>query len=354
VRIIRRYLLRRIMSMTGIVLGVLLGLAVFIEFVGQLDDVGSGGYGILQALLYAAMKLPNLAHVMLPMAVLLGALMGLGGLANNSELIAIRAAGVSMQRLAGAVMITGMILSLIALVLSEYVGPPLEKYARQFRTEAKLGRTGITSDTNTWMRDGGTIMNIRLSEDFRSSGVFLFEMDAAGGLTSIGRADSAGIDDDNQWVLNNHAESVFSDNGVTTHETRRVSHPNNLSPDLVGLAVVRPDSLSGVALYRYVRYLEQSGLDARRYAVAFWGRIASAVAVTPMCVLALPFVFGRMRSAGTGARMIVGLMIGLVYFLAARSLADGGQVYQLNALLIAWLPTIVLSAVTVVAVTKSR
>ena len=61
-----------------------------------------------------------------------------------------------------------------------------------------------------------------------------------------------------------------------------------------------------------------------------------------------------MRSAGTGARMVVGLVIGLGYFLAARSLADGGQVYALNSMLVAWLPTIVLCAVTVVAVTRSR
>jgi len=352
-RIIRRYLFRRIMSMTGLVLGVLLGLAVFIEFVGQLDDVGSGDYGIWQAFIYALLKLPNLAHIMLPMAVLLGALLGLGSLANHSELVAIRAAGVSMRQLATSVMMTGLILSLIALVLGEYVGPPVENYARQFRTEAKLGRTGIATGTNTWMRDGDTILNIRLSDDYRSGGVYLFELDSAGGLAAISRADSAGLDDDNQWVLHNHAESLFTDDGVVTRKTRRATHPNNLSPDLVGLAVVRPDSLGGVALYKYVRYLEQNDLDARRYAVAFWSRIASSVAVAPMAVLALPFVFGRMRSAGTGARMVVGLIIGLAYFLAARSLADGGQVYELDSMLVAWLPTIVLSGVTAVAVTRT-
>ena len=126
---------------------------------------------------------------MLPMAVLLGALLGLGSLANHSELVAMRAAGVSMRRLAMAVLVTGVILSLIALVLGEYIGPPVEHYARKFRTEAKLGRTGIATGTNAWMRDGDTIMNIRLNDDFESSGVFLFKLDSVGGLAAMSRAD---------------------------------------------------------------------------------------------------------------------------------------------------------------------
>jgi lipopolysaccharide export system permease protein len=353
-RILRRYILRSIMTTTGLVLAVLLGLAVFIEFVGQLDDIGTGDFGMPHALLYAILKLPNLAHVMLPMAVLLGAMLGLGGLANHGELVAIRAAGVSTGRLAGAVMVTGLVLTLIALVLGEYVGPPLDSYARQFRTNAKHADTGIATGSTVWIRDGDTILNITgLGDSFRFGGVFLFRLQP-GGLASVGRADSAGVDDENQWVLNNYSESVFDRDTVRTRRMRQSTQANNLSPDLVGLAVVRPSSLRGLELYRYIKYLEQNELDARRYVGAFWSRIASAIAVTPMCVLALPFVMGRMRSSGTGARMIVGLIIGLAYFLASRSLEDGGQVYELNTVLVAWLPTIALILVTTVVLARSR
>jgi lipopolysaccharide export system permease protein len=354
VRILRRYMLRSIMSMTGLVLSVLLGLAVFIEFVGQLDDVGTGDYGMPHALLFAILKLPSLAHVMLPMAVLLGALLGLGGLANHGELIAVRAAGVSMGRLAGAVMLTGVVLTLIALVLGEYVGPPLDNYARQFRTNAKHADSGVVTGSSVWIRDGDTILNISGdSQNFLFGGVYLFKM-KPGGLAAVGRADSAGVDADSQWVLQNYSETSFEEFGVETRQMRQSTQANNLSPDLVGLAVVRPSSLRGIELYRYIRYLKKNDLDARRYSVAFWNRIASAFAVTPMCILALPFVMGRMRSSGTGARMVVGLIIGLAYFLASRSLSDGGQVYELNTVLVAWLPTIALMFVTAVAVLRIR
>lgn len=103
-----------------------------------------------------------------------------------------------------------------------------------------------------------------------------------------------------------------------------------------------------------MQYLKRNDLDAGRYEVAFWGRIAAAVAVAPMCVLALPFVFGRLRSSGSGARMVIGLIIGLAYFLVSRGLADGGQVYELDPLLIAWFPTIALALVTLVAILRTR
>ncbi|MFW2405098.1 MAG: LptF/LptG family permease, partial [Gammaproteobacteria bacterium] len=77
-RVIRRYLFRSIVTTTGLVMSVLMGLAVFLEFVTQLDDIGTGEYGLFQALIYSFLKLPNIAYQMLPMAVLLGSLLGLG------------------------------------------------------------------------------------------------------------------------------------------------------------------------------------------------------------------------------------------------------------------------------------
>lgn len=354
-KVIRHYLFRSIVGMIALVLGVLLGLAAFIEFVTQLNDIGTGSYGIVQTFIYTLLKLPNLASQMLPMAVLLGSLLGLGGLANNSELVILRAAGVSVFRLAGSVMWTGMFLSLLALVLGEFIGPPLDHYARQYRAAAKHAGEAVSTGRSAWIRDGDTFVNIsRLTDDFRLGGIYLYRMDADGRLASVGRADSAGIDDADQWVLSNFEESVFVDNGVKTNRFRRLTQANNLSADLIGLTVIRPDSLTGSELLRYAQYLRRNDLNARRYEVAFWGRIAAAVAVTPMCVLALPFVFGRMRSSGSGARMVVGLLVGLAYFLVSRGLTDGGQIYDLDPLLVAWLPTLALSVATMIALMRTR
>lgn len=353
--LIRRHLFRTIVSMTALVLAVLLSLAGFIEFVGQLDDVGTGTYAVPQALAYALMKLPALAAVMLPMATLLGALLGLGALASNSEIIVLRAAGVSTARLAAAVAVTGVAVGLATLLLSEYVGPELERYARQYRTIAKHGQAGIAAGGGVWIRDGQTLIHLSgQDEDFRYGGIYMYELADPGRLAAMARADSAEIDASDQWVLNNLASSRFGGGGVEVTRSPRAVQQRALSADLLALTVVRPDNLNGAALLRYVRYLRGNGLDAQAYEVAFWSRAAAAVAVVPMCLLALPFAFGSLRSSGAGARMVVGVIIGVAYFLAARGLADGGAVYGLDPVLVAWLPTLVLAGVTAFMVGRTR
>jgi lipopolysaccharide export system permease protein len=105
---------------------------------------------------------------------------------------------------------------------------------------------------------------------------------------------------------------------------------------------------------RYIGYLTLNGLDAHRYLVAYWSRIASVVSVVVMTVLALPFVFGGLRSAGAGARLVVGLIVGLSYYVAGQVLKSGGEVYGLDPLVIAWAPTAVLLLIASVAFARIR
>ena len=88
--------------------------------------------------------------------------------------------------------------------------------------------------------------------------------------------------------------------------------------------------------------------------MAFWGRIATATAVAVMCVLAVPFVLGALRSGGTGARLLTGLGIGLAWFLANRTLTDGGEVWSLPPVVVAWLPTVLLAVAAGVALRRAR
>jgi lipopolysaccharide export system permease protein len=73
-----------------------------------------------------------------------------------------------------------------------------------------------------------------------------------------------------------------------------------------------------------------------------------------MPILALAFVFGSLRTGGTGGRLMIGVVIGLAYYLASEMLANSGQVFNLNPALIAWLPAIVLVAVTGIALARIR
>lgn len=353
--IVRGYLSKAILVATVLVLAVLVALGGFIEFVGQLDKVGTGNYGIAQAMVFTLLHVPDRAFSMLPIAVLLGALLGLGGLAAGSEIVALRAAGASPLSLARGVLITGLWLVLLTLVIGLYVAPPLKQYSRQYRAFAMEGAQGLAGVQSAWVRDGDVVLNLsQLGDPGRFGGVYLFRLGAPGELLSVARADSAGMTDTGEWTLDNYVESRFSADGVSVREERRYAETSGLSPELVSLMVVRPESLDGMTLWRYSSYLRSNGLDARHFEVEFWQRIASSVAVAPMCVLALVFAFGALRRAGTGARMVIGVVIGLAYFLISQGLADSAEVYHLNPLLASWLPTILLVAVTLLALLRTR
>ncbi len=349
------YLVKAVLSMTLIVVAVLLALAGFFEFIAQLDDTGKGSYDTLDAAVYTLLRLPLLAVQMLPVATLLGALLGLGSLASHSELIVMRSAGVSHYRLAGWVAIAGVIVMGASIVLGEYLAPPLDQFARKYRSAAKNEEAGLTGGRSTWVRDGRTIFNVeRISSEFEFGGVYLFEVGPDRRLESVSHADNAGLDAEERWVFENFARTRFSDDGATASRQTRVIENYGVDAEVLGIAVVKPASLSARGLVNYIRYLRKNELDATTYQTELWNRIASTVTIVLMPVLAIGFVFGSLRSAGAGGRLMVGVMIGLAYFLASRMLASGGLVFDLNPAVLAWLPSLALAAVTVFVLTRVR
>ena len=98
-----------------------------------------------------------------------------------------------------------------------------------------------------------------------------------------------------------------------------------------------------IELYRYLNYLESNGLDSDLYSTAFQSRIASIFALPIMCLLALPFSLGFLRKRGTGYRILLGVIIGLIYFLIESTVVESSQVYNISPILVGWLPTLLLS-----------
>lgn len=354
-KILHRYLLLSIIFPVGLVLAVLLTLGALVKLVAQLDDLGVGGYHLLDAFFLVLLQMPTIIAQVLPIATLLGALLGLGTLAGRSELIVLRAAGLSPWSLAGSVLGTGLLLGLLTLALSLYAAPPLERYARQQRELAKFGQAGVSAGKSTWIRDQRNILNVLPpSEEYPQGTVLAFRFDDQGGLEALGRADSVRANPDGQWFVNNYSETRFTPTLIYQQKFSKRLLLEDVNPELLGLTVVREDTMTGPALWRYREYLQRSGLEARRYEVAFWSRLSAVVAVPLMCVLAMPFVLGPLRSGGAGARLLAGLGIGLAWFLLSRTLSDGGEVWHLNTLAIAWLPTCLLALLTLGAVARTR
>ena len=347
------YLMRTILAGTGLVLVVLLAIAGLFEFIAELDDL-QGNYQTPQAILFSLLRLPNLAFEMLPVAALIGSLLGLGALAGNSEIIVMRSAGLSVLRLAGMVALSGTVLLIMTGLLGEFIGPPLDFYARDMRVEARYEKDEDHGN-DAWVKDGPVYLHLeRVNSEFEFGTIYLFRFNEDNELASIAQAENSGLDEQDNWILENLRETKFRDDGVQVVESSVAVESFEVNAELLGSSLAKPLSLSARGLLLYIDYLKRNNLDASQYEAEIWYRASRTLTVLVMPILSLAFVFGSLRSGGAGGRLMIGVVVGLAYYLASETLANSGQVFNLNPAVVNWLPLIVLCGITTVALMRIR
>jgi lipopolysaccharide export system permease protein len=354
--IIDRYLFVTMARASVMVILVLLAQSAFINFVDQLNEVGQGDFTTSDAVFFTFMMWPSHAFEMFPIAVLLGTMLGLGTLANHSELIALRAAGVSMWRFARTGLITGLVFAVIAAIVGEFIAPPAEQYARTHKAQLKEQKTDVDGLSGIWLRDGERIVNVVQVQDQRNlAGVYTFDFDPTGKeLLSIGHAPHAERQREDLWRLEDYDATRVDGQIATVEKVPEHMLETSLDADVLEVSVVRPSNLSLVELWQYARYLEKNELDAATYETAMWQRVANVVAVPLMVLLGLPFVFGPLRTGGNGIRLVVGVMVGVLYYLSNGALADASAVYGVPPVVTAWIPIALLATAVTIGLVRAR
>jgi lipopolysaccharide export system permease protein len=352
---IDRYLARAILAYTGMVLAVLVTLTSLFTFISQQDDIGVGSYDVRDAFVFTLLSMPQQIFELLPIAALIGGILGLGGLARDSELTVMRAAGVSPLRLGASAAMAGVVVLAVMWTIGEYAAPPADQYARQLKVFSKFSEFNAAGSRSSWSKDGPLMVNIRQQTAGNMfGGLFVFELGPDRDVRRIVRADRATDLGGNRWRLDNYAETRFLPGRAEAERDAAREVEANLNRDFVGLAVVSPDALPVRGLREYVDHLRRNGLESRAYEVALWARIARTASSVLVCVLAVPFALGPLRSSGAGARTVAGILLGVLYFLVNRTLENSAQVYDLDPLLAAWAPTLLLAAIAAGAYARLR
>jgi lipopolysaccharide export system permease protein len=350
-----RYLYKTVLLYTLMAMGVLLTLGALFVFISQQSDIGTGDYGTADAFLYTFLNVPEQIFELLPIGAMIGALMGLGNLAAGSELVVTRASGVSVWRIAWPVGLAGVTLALAMYAVGEYVAPPLAQFAKREKTTSKLADVSFAGSSSAWVKDGNLILRVQTGEvDQSFGGVSLFELDGPTRLRSIQRADRISVADPQHWRMHGVATTRFGDDRVDSTIADEVTIQSSINPDFLALAATDPDLLTLRGVASYIDHLKRNNLDTSFYEIGYWSRIARMFAVVIVTLLALPFVFGPLRTTGAGTRTVIGAMLGIVFFLITRTVENGGQLFGLNPALVAWLPTATVGFLTFVAISRTR
>jgi lipopolysaccharide export system permease protein len=353
--VLDRYIVRTVLGAVGLVMLVLLILGGLLVFFSQQGDIGVGHYSVADALWYTVLNLPQQVYELLPITALIGSLLGLGQLARGSEITVIRATGISVSRLAGTALIAAFLLIAFEGLLGEFVAPQLQEAANQQKAFSQFNSVGFGGGAGAWVRDGNRILNVaRQSGSRRFVGMQVFQLSPQHTLVSIGHAASATAVGHRKWLLGGYTESRFTADGVATSPPGERVLQSNVTAGFLGLAVQDPEQLTLRALWQLIGYFHTNSLDARQYLFAFWSKIARTVAIAFSVLLAVPFVLGSMRSAGAGTRTMLGLVIGIAFFLLQRLIESGTIVFNLDPVVLAWLPTALLATVTLLLLARAR
>lgn len=339
-RILERYIVGKVLLHTAIVLMVLLGIYFFITIVGEINRVGRGDYTLMAAAGYSAMLVPRQIHELFPMAALVGTMLGLGSLANTCELTVMRAAGLSIRRIAFTVMKAGLLMVVLVSLNSEFVAPAMEKQAHFNRMEATEQGISFRTGSGLWVRDGDSYITMgALLPDGEARELTRY-LTEGHRVRRISTAHSGRFGEEG-WRVTGLTHTDFMAEGVSVTNTDSALWRTSLTPDIIASASLSADRLSVLELMGFIVYLRENGLASERYEVAMWTRMFLPLATGGMILLAIPFVFGSNRGRGTEQRVLLGVLVGIGFYLFNGVFSQLGLLYHLPPLISAVVPTVV-------------
>ncbi|BES71831.1 LPS export ABC transporter permease LptG [Marinobacter nanhaiticus D15-8W] len=338
-----RYIIKTVGGAMILVMLVVLSLDVIFAFIAELEDT-ENDYQVLQALGYVLMTLPRRIYDYLPLGAFMGCLIGLGALASSSELVVIRAAGVSIRRIVWSAMKPTLVVVIIGLLLGEFVAPHFERIAQSQKAIATGAGSNVASSDGLWHRERDTFMHMNaVQPDGVIYGLSLFEFDEERWLVAATFAEKGTYHGD-YWLLENTVTTRISKDSTSHHEAPQLRWETELSPSVLSVLIVKPENLSISGLYTYARYLDEQGLSSNSYWLAFWKKVLGPVAIAVLVLVAISFVFGPLRSVTMGFRVFTGIIVGLIFKYMQDLLGPMSLVFGFNPILAIVAP-IILSAI---------
>ncbi|OGT47720.1 MAG: LPS export ABC transporter permease LptG [Gammaproteobacteria bacterium RIFCSPHIGHO2_12_FULL_41_15] len=351
--ILTRYIAQFVLLATGLVLIILIGVESFIEFLGQLPDLSVAHYGILQAIFFVLLQIPADVYQFFPVACLLGSLIGLGWLASSNELLIVRASGYSVMRVTMAVVAAAMVMLLIVTIIGEMVAPPLVSFAETKKAEAMQRLTGVQALQGVWLYHGDDFIHVdQINSETSQTGILVYDFIG----TKLQRIISAkkGVAQERFWDLQQVSELDFTGKKIQQRYLGHVNINMVFNPNLLQIGQVDPTQESMWVLYQNIKYRMRAGLNSSQLEFAFWERFFRPITVLVMICLGIPFVFGSLRDATMGSRVLTGIILGFGFYSMNQFFGPFSLIYPVPPLLAAVLPTILFAAIGVFLLLRTK
>ena len=350
-RKVTRYVSMSVFNAIALTLIVLLSLVFIFTLIDQLQGL-RGNYTALEALINVVLKIPGALGTIIPFACLIGCLAGLGALATSSELVIIRAAGVSTKRIVWMALRPAIIFMILQFLIGEYIAPYSEQMAVNRKAIAQ-GAAVKQSQQKLWNHETNEFMHFNA---VLPSGVIYglsrYQLNDEHQLVSASFTKQA-IYQGDHWqeeeVAITHVEPDST--RVETVPSRRWD--TQLTPGLLNVLVLDPDNLSVRNLYYYNNYLHDQRIENNDYSLAFWKKVLEPLATASLVLIAISFVFGPLRSVTMGQRVFTGVMFGVAFLIAQRLFGPASLVFGFSPLLAVLFPILICTVIGIFLLRKA-
>ena len=307
-----------------------------------------------EALKYILYRSPYFLEQFIPTGALLGAVVGLGLLANKSELVVMRASGISVYRIVGWVLQPALLFVVLALGINQFVLPHSNQLANEINNkdssslvtsvrgywtvQPRFKAVDGSSDNNTDNKadssnvqpDGSDILYIDYADVQGNIGlVKRWHLDNNGNLQTAIHADGGRysgrkpINDASseaseqysyEWQLSNMTKLTINQ-GFDSSQAKQSSDTLSLpfAPESVYLLTRPAEDLSLTQLHEHRQFMRQQGKRSLSHELAFWQKLLSPLSILSLVIVACSFVFGSLRTHSLGLRIVVALLFGLLF-----------------------------------------
>src|SRR3990167_4620708 len=353
-KILDRYIRHTVIFSTFLVSAVVIGMQSFLALIQQLQYVGQHGYTLWQAFLYVPMQLPAQFYQLFPIAGFLGALIGLTRLSSTSQLIVMRASGVSIKRIAWSVLKAAVLMIVVVTTMGEGAGPLLQQHSELARQKTLSSSNRDSLLDSVWLHQANGFTHIsRLTHQNTMLDITRYRFGPDGRLVRVIDAKSGRLVN-GQWKLSHLKKTIFLKDRIEVKTQQHSDFHVAFQPNLQLQMSIDSAEQTMMDLYRTIEYRRSTGLGVNRFVFSFWQRLLQPATTVIMICLAVPFVFGSFCSASMGFRIIAGVLIGFVFYMLNQLFGPITLVYQFPPLLAALIPTCLFSLIALILILRTR
>ena len=350
-KILDKYIAKQILFSIFAVLGVLVVVVGLLDLVDELKKVNDG-YPVSLAFFYVILNTPQNIYEVLPIATLMGSLIGLSKLSSTSELNAAKSSGLSFAKIIVIALKSGLVIVMLTFLIGEFVAPKGQQLANNIRNLGESTRLSMKNTDGIWIKSKNNFIHIaKVYPDKIVQEISLYRFNEKQQLLESIYAEE-GYYKDGKWFMTNITLSSFENKDIEIKSHKVATFDEFVDLDLFDIMVIKPNQMTLMQLKKYIQYLKNNSMESKGYELAYWSKFSVPISCLVMFLLTTPFVHSNIRSASFGQRIFIGILTGVSLFLFNQTISKLSIIIDIPPVIGSFLPIVILLIISLLIIQR--